>query len=174
MNTQISGQHFAIDGSHITIFGLQGFPFGGGDWGMSVDLLGNGKYISAQVDPAPVLERILNIIDQDAAEGNFDQIAMVAVSNRVAVRLFLEGVLQHRHFKKAQEGEQQGVPFLYLPSCDLGKYNLPLGIIPEKIVGAGMIATLDSKYRVVGDESVEPFALPAPVDLIEVESVHAE
>jgi hypothetical protein len=172
VNTQITGQNFHIDGSTITIFGLQGFPMGN-DWGMGIDLMGNGKYINAQVSPAPVLDRILNIIDQDAAEGNLDQIAMVAVSNRVAIRLFLENVLQHRHFKKAKEGEEAGVSFLYLPECNLGKYTFPLGIIPEGVVGVGMIATLDSRYRVVGDEEHEPFALPAPSNLIEVESTVA-
>ncbi len=168
MITELEGRYFSLHGGTITIFNLDGFHHGN-DWGIGISFTGDENYINCQVEPAPAVEDILDIIEQDKAQGNFEDISMVAVSSRVAVRLFLEGVLQQRDFKRAQEGENEGVGFILLPGCQLGEYVFDLGILPEVVVGNGMIATLDQNYHVVGDESVEPYSLPAKQNLIEVQ-----
>lgn len=146
MLTQITGQNFSIDGCVITIFGLQGSP-DGKYWDIGIDFLGEGNYVLVQVDPAPASDEVLSAIQQDIDAENYDKICMVAVSNRIAVRLWLEGVLNHSNFKHAQQGEKNGIPFLLLPGFKIGQHAFPLGILLYICLSLFIILTSRAKLR---------------------------
>lgn len=173
MNTQIQGKNFSINGKRITIFGLNGLPKGE-NWIMGGQFSEDGSYVDMETVPTPALAKVLKIIGQDIIDGNYEQIHMVVMSNRVAVRLFLEGALEDVHFINAKEGELNGVPFMLLIGCNFGEHFFPIGILPESLIGATTMATLDSNYRIVGDATGKTFALPTMESLKEIEAIEPQ
>ncbi len=159
-HANLLGQHFAIGSKSIELMKLMGSP-DGKSWIIGI-LISSGDYIPFEVPPAPALKNVLEVIQQDIDDGNISEVRMVAISNRVAVRLWLEGVLTRKEFEGALEGEANEVPYVILSSVKLGNYTLPVAILPETTVGTGHICTLDEQLFIVGGGTdVYPY-LPIP------------
>lgn len=156
----LTRRHFSIDGEHITIFGLEGKPTAKG-WAVSVSITGDPHYILQTFMPKPALEEVLVFLKEDIAAGNYAQIATIAMSNRVAVRLWLGKTLRHNHFENVREGEVDDIPFLLLPSVAFEEHTFPILIVPEQRVGPRSVCTLDVNNRIVGDGQQYPIAVPS-------------
>ena len=90
--SEITGTHFTVSLHDITLFENIG---GRRTKAWIMDYM--------EMDPCPVQEKILGVIESDRASGKEDQIAYVLISSTVAIRLFLEGVITMQHFQAAQE-----------------------------------------------------------------------
>jgi hypothetical protein len=157
-----SGQHYEIDEHSITLFGLGGTRMGKGkDWALGIDREGVEKpsYISIQVPPDPALEDVVNVIEQEKAHnfGNLGVLARIIMSNRIAVRLFLEGVLNPSDFHQNEEAEmdihniaRKGIaaPVINLQSVQFGAYKFPVSILSERDIGSHNLAILDIDHTV--------------------------
>ncbi|GHP00687.1 hypothetical protein KSF_107340 [Reticulibacter mediterranei] len=98
----IAGKHFSVTPQQITVFGLQGMHWGnrwavGIPFGRTVE-----SYMFTEIAPAPVLAEIEGVLEEHGNEH-------LLISNRVAVRLFLEGRLPMEAFMDAQETDERSV-----------------------------------------------------------------
>jgi hypothetical protein len=90
--SEITGTHFTVSSKRIDLFENVG------------GRLTTTWFIdSIEMDPCPVQEDIISVIESDRASGKEDQIAYILISSMVAIRLFLEGVITQQHFQAAQE-----------------------------------------------------------------------
>ena len=103
MKNTLSGQHFVVSPNSILLFGLQGLH-SGDYWAVGVPF--GETYVLTEVDPAPVLSEINQVITEDTKAGNASCIDHILCSSRTAVCLFLEGALTFGDFKQAQETSQ--------------------------------------------------------------------
>ncbi len=152
---------YEIDGDSLTLMKLQGMHFSQKNWAIGVSLVGDDNYFLAEVSPAPALDDVLRVIQQDIDAGNYAKIRAIVVSNRVAVRLWLDGTLKVQDFHSAKEGEVQKpeMPFIAIAAVQVGPHTFPVVIVPETKVGASMVATIDSNFKIVGSGEDEPPAL---------------
>lgn len=156
-----TGENFAVSPRSITLFGLRG-SFTSPNWAIGVNFStknnGEPSYVMVEVSPAPVINDLLEVIEQDKANGNFEQIQRVVVSSRVAVRLFLDGTLKPSDFDGTEEGMLDTSPFLedgverpvlILKPVKIGAYSFPLLILSEMHVGDNTFATLNKSNAIV-------------------------
>lgn len=160
-HASFNGKHFQISNKSITIMKLPG-TFMGQDWAIGFSF-SSDDYTLVQVSPAPALAQILKVVQQDKEEGNFKDIRLVAISNRVAVRLWLEGILKREDLETAIEGETS-VPYIFIPKVVLGEYTFSVAILPETSVGVGHICTLDKRLFIVGGGTEAHPYLPSPTN----------
>jgi hypothetical protein len=159
----IKGERYEIRGNSIELFKLYGEP-SGKYWTVGIPIKGD-NYFLCTVAPMPALNLVLDAFDDDKAAGNLAKIKLVTVSNRVAVRLWLEGVLTRQDFAKALEGSFNDVPYIALPSVKLDEYTVPLVIFPETMVGMDHVCTVDANMFIVGDGGERYPYLPEPGNL---------
>lgn len=166
-HSKVIGEHYEIDGKSITIMKLEG-SFHGENWVIGIDLSGGDEYFNAVVTPAPALPAILEVIYQDKLDGNESKIRSIVASNRIAIRLWLEGVITRSNFKDAVEGVgvKPEAPFIMLKAVQFGKYTFPLYILPETLINVGTFATLDDQFRVVGSEEIDQPVLMLNVGVV--------
>lgn len=144
---------YKVESDSITLFGLEGSR-DGRRWmiGMAISAA-TQSYIPVFVGPFPALEDLMDIIGQDAINGDYDRIKSVAMSARVAVRLFLEGVIKPEHFHLAEENTMETgrrpIEYIYLPAVPFGDHNFPVYVFSEWEVGSSYIATWDEDNNVV-------------------------
>ncbi len=96
--TAAHGQNFSVNKRGGTIFGLRSYLSDGGNWLIDVDFFSTGDYILYEVSPAPVLQDVLDVLQQDIDHGCLKKVKRVVVNNRIALRLLLEGVITPAHF----------------------------------------------------------------------------
>jgi hypothetical protein len=85
-----------LEDNTISIFDHKGY-IDGKYWVMNVF-----AGLFAKVAPAPVHGDISEIINQDIVDGNFEKIERVLISPNVAVRMYLEGMINRNHIKEAE------------------------------------------------------------------------
>ena len=155
----IGGEYWTVESDNkITLFGLVGYGRLGKTWTITVNVF--GVDMLAEVSPGPALEEVLKVVRADEAAGNLNKIYRLVVSNRIAVRLFLEGALSRSDFEQGvTEGEVDvskvfndngpALPVVLLEKVRLGDYELRFGILSEKDVDGGFVVTVDSDGNVV-------------------------
>ena len=98
------------------------------------------------------------IRDRDRERNVLEEVQKVAISNRVAVHLYLEGVIVARDLRDSSLGRTdisswvehyEDVDYIRTPWVQLGKFRFPLMIFPEAMVGHYMVATLDKDDCIV-------------------------
>lgn len=155
----IGGKNWTVESDDkIVLFDLVGYNRLGRTWTITVNFL--GAEMLAEVSPAPALEEVLKVVRADEAAGNLGKIFRVVVSSRIAVRLFLEGVLSRTDFESGvTEGEVDvskvfndngpALPVILLERVKLGDYEFQFGILSEKDVDSGFVVTVDLEGNVV-------------------------
>lgn len=159
---------YQVSAHEITILGLYG-SVEGPNWVLGIlvdsdpstfDENGNPSYLNIVGEPSPVMAEVMDVIDGDIAAGKDDQIAWVLLSNKVAVRLFLEGYLTANKFIGAKEitmdtsgfvpAEVAGeYPCVWLQEVQFGSFSFPVGIMSELHVGSNTAATMTEGNTIV-------------------------
>ena len=114
---EVKGQNYSLSLSgKVNFFGFTGFGCenyeeeGSGEAALGERCLGNCSWIMGEPGvlgkpekPSPVSGEILSIINTNIKAGKARQLTELRVAPRAAVQLFLEGVIQPKHLKLAQE-----------------------------------------------------------------------
>jgi hypothetical protein len=137
----LQGQFYEISPGKITLFGLPGF-YSGSFW--AVGTPAGDTYVPVEVTPYPVSGEIEQLIAADVAAGKSHLIRGLLVSNRIAVCLFLEGVLTFELFQNAVEQVGQ----ITIPVFAVSGRLLTLLIVPETQLNYPF-ATLDEFGEIV-------------------------
>jgi hypothetical protein len=149
-----------FSGHVINLFGLKGTHHGQGQW-MTTANFGSSQepaYMLVVHDPKPANHQVAQLIDTDEKAGQFDQIFRIAVSNRVAVRLYLDGTLSQENFDTATELRIDTSTFIegagicdaiFVPDTRIAGHHFPMIILKEGEVGPTFMATLNSDYQIV-------------------------
>jgi len=112
MERNVSGKFYAVNGERCKIFDLEARCISSGRWSLGspngsvvIDYFydHNMTYKPIEQDAAPVSNEIIQLVHRTVQAGQASRIAAVLVSNRVAARLFLEGVIDMIHFGIARE-----------------------------------------------------------------------
>ncbi|GCE32022.1 hypothetical protein KDA_75060 [Dictyobacter alpinus] len=137
----VTGPNFEVSQKHITLFQLQG-AHTGNNWAMSVPFGDTAEsYVLTEVGPAPALDEIVSVIETDRAQGREHLIDHVLISSRVAVRLFLEGILTMEAFKDAEASDESILLTLKLSGRDRrvkiqSEFDLEYGVSTRDQTGA--------------------------------------
>ena len=90
---------------HVSIFGLRGelVPQG---WKLGVSPVGypHPVYASSVIEPYPLLQKVIDLLAEDRERNVLEEVQKVAISNRVAVHLYLEGVIVARDLRDSSLG----------------------------------------------------------------------
>jgi hypothetical protein len=104
-----SGRNFMYGQGSLKLYELQGVRMGK-NWAIGILLDRKSKsYLLTEVSPAPVRQEVEAVIQGDIKAGREQLIDYVLVSNRVAIRLYLEGFLKPSHFANAVEEEDGSI-----------------------------------------------------------------
>jgi len=85
-----------LDGNVLSLFNSKGFV-DGKSWIMNVFL---GAFV--EVEPMLASPEIINIINDDIENGDFEKIDHIIVGSNVGLRLFLEGKISNADIRKAE------------------------------------------------------------------------
>jgi hypothetical protein len=110
MAGSIQGKNLRVGNKSIVLFELKGELRANGKWivGISFDGTRESGYMDFEVSPDSSLavKEIEEIIEADIADGREEIIDHVLISNRVAIRLFLQGALLPQSFRNATEDDE--------------------------------------------------------------------
>ncbi|MBP7774256.1 hypothetical protein KA078_00530 [Candidatus Woesebacteria bacterium] len=153
MATATRNELFEVSADSIDLFGLHG---GRSNEFWIIGLTASAEsqsYLLTAIPPTSVLDDVLALIQQDVVAGHYSDIKSVALGARLAVILFLEGVIKPEHFHSAEVGswDTDGVTLTYirLPSVPFGMHTFPVHIFSEWEVGSNYLATLDENMDVI-------------------------
>jgi len=132
----VSGVNWSVDGKVFSIFGLRGYV-DGLDW---IVPSGIGSMLE-RVKPAPVADRILDIIAEDERNGKAREIAYIGVERYFGLRLALEGVVTVEALSKARE-----TPSRIICTVVIGGVERLLVIFEE---ASYSMATYDTNHEIV-------------------------
>jgi hypothetical protein len=93
-----AGRFFKIEGSKLELFGfVYGFLTNSKDWAIYHPSISLFSWPN-EYPPTPISPKISKIIQNDTKAGNESKIAYVGVEPIVAIKLWLEGIINQSHF----------------------------------------------------------------------------
>lgn len=146
-----------IDGG-IDILGFKGFVSFDGKWGFSIPedarLLFRGAMYSYVPPEISFIQKLLGVVKDDIQKGKGDRISYIRMTNRIAVILFLGGVLLKEHFNLAEcLYDGAGYPYIQIPGVFFEERPFRIVIYSEKSPIPGLFehpfATLDEWGQVI-------------------------
>lgn len=152
--TQLTGKSYAVmDGSghQIHIYNQRGEVQSDGWYSNSIArkhlrLISSEQPI-VKMTVTPTIRRYLVIrylVERHFKSSDNSKVAVLTVSSRVAVQLYLEGVLKFKHFEHADEDTDDA--FIVLPSVEIAHHKLKVRIFNSDD---------ETKPAVTDDESLQ-------------------
>jgi hypothetical protein len=109
MAGSLEGKNYRVSDKSIVLFDLVGAHSGRGNWaiGLPIDGTRETGYMNIEVNPdnSLAVNEVAEVIQSDIDNGREGLIDHVLITNRVAVRMFLQGAISPQSFRNATEDD---------------------------------------------------------------------
>lgn len=158
--SHIKGKNFELVGQAIKIFDLEGERRPDG-WYISANH-GNSSeqvHVFTKRSPIYILPEIMSLIEDDKTDGRLGDIDRIVMSSRVAIYLYLAGVLTPTDFAGATEedmdisaftgNDHQVSPAIHMDAVNFEDYMFPVSILSEGSMGTYSFASLNAEGDII-------------------------